>query len=84
MVEGSAFRDALVRGRQLALADYVHALGSLAALVVVVGVAATTLSALLHCQGDNAPRIAVVIADIVLSPMLFLGARCCISTRPPG
>jgi hypothetical protein len=74
MVEGLGFRDALVRGRQLAVADYAHALGSLAALVVVVGVAATTLSALLHSQGDNGQRIAVVISDLVLSPMLFVGA----------
>ena len=74
MVEGLRSRDALVRGRQLAVADYAHALGSLAALVVVVGVAATTLSALLHSQGDNGQRIAVVISDLVLSPLLFLGA----------
>ena len=74
MVEGLRFRDALVRGRQLGVADYVHALGSLAALVVVVGVAATTLSALLHSQGDNGQRIAVAISDLVLSPLLFLGA----------
>jgi hypothetical protein len=74
MVEGLGFRDALVRGRRLAVADYAHALGSLAALVVVVGVAATTLSALLHSQGDNGQRIAVVISDLVLSPMLFIGA----------
>ena len=74
MVEGLRFRDALVRGRQLGLADYAHALGSLAALVVVVGVAATTLSALLHSQGDNGQRVAVAISDLVLSPLLFLGA----------
>jgi ABC-type Na+ efflux pump permease subunit len=74
MVEGLGFRDALVCGRRLAVADYAHALGSLAALVVVVGVAATTLSALLHSQGDNGQRIAVVISDLVLSPMLFIGA----------
>jgi hypothetical protein len=73
MVERLRFRDALVRGRQLGVADYVHALGSLAALVVV-GVAATTLSALLHSQGDNGQRIAVVLSDLVLSPLLFLGA----------
>jgi hypothetical protein len=74
MVEGLRFRDALVRGRQLAVADYAHALGSLAALVVVVGVAEQTLSALLHSQGDNGQRIAVALSDLVLSPLLFLGA----------
>jgi hypothetical protein len=74
MVEGLRFRDALVRGRQLGVADYAHALGSLAALVVVVGLATSTLGALLHSQGDNGQRVAVAISDLVLSPLLFLGA----------
>jgi hypothetical protein len=74
MVEKLHFRDALVRGRQLAVTDFAHALGSLAALVVVVGVAGTTLSALLHSQGDNGQRAAVAASDLVLSPLLFLGA----------
>jgi hypothetical protein len=74
MVEGLRFRDALVRGRQLGWTDYAHALGSIAALVVVVGVAGTTLSALLHSQGDNGQRAAVLVSDLVLSPLLFLGA----------
>ena len=73
MVERLRFRDALVRGRELGTADYVHALGSLAALVVVVGIAANTLSALLHTQGDNGQRAAVFLSDLVLSPLLFLG-----------
>jgi hypothetical protein len=74
MVERLSFREALVRGRQLGVTDYAHALGSLAALVVVVGVAASTLSALLHSQGDNGQRAAVFSSDLVLSPLLFLGA----------
>jgi hypothetical protein len=73
MVERLGFRDSLVRGRRLGTADYVHALGSLAALVVVVGIAADTLSALLHTQGDNGRRLAVFLSDLVLSPMLYLG-----------
>jgi hypothetical protein len=72
-VERLRFRHALFRGRQLGTADYVHALGSLAALVVVVGIAANTLSALLHTQGDNGQRVAVFLSDLVLSPLLFLG-----------
>jgi hypothetical protein len=74
MVERLGFRAALARGRELALADFVHALGSLAALVVVVGVAANTLSALLHTQGDNGQRVAVAASDLVLGPLLFVGA----------
>lgn len=73
MIEGLRFRPALIRGRELGTADYVHALGSLAALVIVVGVAETTLSALLHTQSDNDARVAVFLADLVLSPLLFLG-----------
>ena len=73
MVERTRFRDSLVRGRRLGTADYVHALGSLAALVLVVGIAANTLSALLHTQGDNGQRVAVFLSDLVLSPLLFLG-----------
>jgi hypothetical protein len=74
MVERTSFRGALERGRKLGLADYVHALGSLAALVIVVGVAANTLSALLHTQGDNGQRVAVFLSDLVLSPLLYVGA----------
>ncbi len=73
MIEGRRFRDALVRGRRLGAADYGHALGSLAALVLVVGVAGNTLSALLHTQGDNGQRVAVFLSDLVLSPLLFVG-----------
>jgi hypothetical protein len=73
VVEGLSFRDALERGRRLGVADYVHALGSLAALVIVVGVAETALGALLHSQGAAGQRVAVFLSDLVLSPLLFLG-----------
>ena len=73
MVERLGFRSALERGRKLALADYVHALGSLSALVVVVGIAELTLIALLRSQGDNGQRVAHALADVVLSPLLYLG-----------
>jgi hypothetical protein len=74
MVERTSFRASLVRGRELGVADYVHAVGSLAALVVVVGISSSTLSVLLHTQGDNSRRIAVALSDLVLSPLLFVGA----------
>jgi hypothetical protein len=73
MVERLGFRAALGRGRQLGTADYVHALGSLAALVIVVAFSELTLIALLRSQGDNGQRIAHALADIVLSPLLYLG-----------
>jgi hypothetical protein len=73
MQERLRFRDALVRGRELGSADYVHALGSLAALVVVVGVADSALSGLLNTQGDTDQRVALALSDLVLSPLLFVG-----------
>jgi hypothetical protein len=73
LIEKLTFRAALIRGRELGTADYVHALGSLAALVVVVGVAGQTLSVLLRAQGDTSQRIALGLADLVLSPLLYLG-----------
>jgi hypothetical protein len=72
-VERLGFRAALARGRRLGLADYPHALGSLAALVVVVGVAGNVLSALLHSQGSSGQRVALFLSDLVLGPLLFLG-----------
>jgi hypothetical protein len=73
MIERLGFRAALERGRKLALADYVHALGSLSALVIVVIVSELTLIALLRSQGDNGQRVAHALADLVLSPLLYLG-----------
>jgi hypothetical protein len=72
-VEDLGFRDALVRGRKLGTADYVHALGSLATLVIVVGLSSFTLSSLLHSQGSSGQRVAFFLSDVVLSPLLFLG-----------
>jgi len=73
MKEGLGFRDALARARRLGTADYVHALGSLAALVIVVAASEFTLIALLRSQGDNGERVAHALADLVVSPILYLG-----------
>jgi hypothetical protein len=73
LVERTGFRDSLVRGRILGTADYVHSLGSLATLVLVVGIADETLIGLLHSQSDTVPRIALLLADLVLSPLLYMG-----------
>jgi hypothetical protein len=67
------FRAALVRGRQLAAADYVHALGSLCALAIVYFVTRAMLGVLLHGQADAEVRTAAFIADLVISPLLFIG-----------
>src|SRR6266545_887125 len=65
---------ALRRAGEIGRANYIHALGSLAALVIVFFVARIGLVALLQAQAENTVRIAVALADLVLSPLLFLGA----------
>jgi hypothetical protein len=64
---------ALRRGVELARADYVHSLGSLAALTIIFGVTKLALIVLLHGSADAAERTALFLGDLVLSPLLFLG-----------
>jgi hypothetical protein len=73
MIERLGFRAALQRGRRLAAADYVHALGGLSALLVVVVASELTLILLLRSQGENGDRVAHLLADLVLTPLLYLG-----------
>ena len=73
MYEGLGIRAALRRGLQLGRADLVHAIGGLATVGIVYGVSRGALQVLLHTQGDQAQKIAVVLADILLSPILYLG-----------
>jgi hypothetical protein len=72
--ERLGFREALVRGRRLAAADYVHALGSLCAVAIVYFVTRVMLLLLLRGQADTTERVAAFLADLVISPLLFLGA----------
>jgi hypothetical protein len=73
MYEGLGVRPALRRGFELGRADLVHAIGGLATVCIVYGVSRGALQVLLHTQGDQAQKIAVVLADIVLSPILYIG-----------
>ena len=62
------------RGVQLARADYIHALGSLATLVIVIFLTGLVLFFLLHGLGDSTIRVAAFLALLVLSPLFLLGA----------
>ena len=73
VVEGLPFRRALGRGLALGRADYAHALGSLAAIVIVVFLTQSMLWLLLHQGSEQAARVAVFLANLVVSPLLFLG-----------
>jgi len=74
MKEGLGVRDALKRGLELSRADLTHAIGGLATLAIVVGITRIALEVLLNTQGGQAREIAVVLADLVLSPLLYVGA----------
>jgi hypothetical protein len=74
LVEGLGLRGALTRSLQLARADYIHALGGLCTLAIVV-VASLFLTALaLQNFADNTARVAGFLAGVAISPILFLGA----------
>jgi hypothetical protein len=72
-VEGLGLRAGFARGWKLARADYAHALGGLATLAILVFVCQLFLVFLLHGAADQAIEGAFVMANIVLSPLLFLG-----------
>jgi hypothetical protein len=74
VIERLDFRATFGRATELARADYVHALGSLATLVIVYVLTRLVLVLLLRGSGDQTERIAIFLADLVISPLLFLGA----------
>lgn len=65
---------ALRRAIALSRADFVHALGSLAAVVIVAFVSAGVLQYLLIQFGDTAGSVAAFIAALLLIPLVFLAA----------
>jgi hypothetical protein len=73
VVEDIAPRDSLRRAWQLARADYVHVLGSLATHAIVVFLTQAMLVFILRGAGGAAIDVAVVLANIVISPLLFIG-----------
>jgi len=74
LVEQRGYADALRRGVQLARADYVHALGSLATLAITIFLTGLVIFFSLIEGSGQALRIAAVLAFIVLAPLFVLGA----------
>ena len=74
LVEGTGFRESFRRSIRLGRADYIHALGGLATLVIVFYVIRLMLALLLRGGGEITERSAAALADLVLSPMLFIGS----------
>jgi hypothetical protein len=73
VLEHLGTQAALRRAIQLARADFVHALGSLATLAILFGLVKLTLVLLLRDLGDAGERAALGLGDLVMSPLLFLG-----------
>ena len=60
--------------RTFKLADYVHALGSLATLAIVGLLTQGMLAFLLRGSGGTALSTAFFLANVVISPLLFIGS----------
>jgi hypothetical protein len=73
MVERLPVGRALRRGVALAAVDLVHALGSMATLVLVAFLTQILLFVLLNSASDQATVISGFLANLVVSPLLFLG-----------
>jgi hypothetical protein len=73
MRERLGIRAAIRRGLKLGRAELVHAIGGVATFALVYLVAKGALLVLLHTQGNQTERIAVTLADLVLSPLVFIG-----------
>jgi hypothetical protein len=74
LVERRGFVDALRRGIQLARADYVHAVGSLATLLITIFLTGLVLFFSLRELSNQALRVAALLALLVLTPIFMLGA----------
>jgi len=74
LVERTGFFESFRRSLRLARVDYVHALGGLATLVILFAVVRVMLVLLLRSGSEVAERSAALLGDLVLSPILFVGA----------
>jgi len=74
VIEDLDFRHAIGRGMELGRVDFVHVLGGLATLVIGFALTKGVLFALLHGQAKVQIVSAAFAADLVISPILFLGA----------
>ena len=68
------YADSLRRGVQLARADYVHAIGSLATLAITIFLTGLVVFFAIREGSGQALRIAAVLALLVLAPVFVLGA----------
>jgi len=74
VVEDLRVRAAFARAWQLARADFVHALGSLGTLAILVLLTQAVLAFTLRNFGGAGVAVAFFLASLTVSPLLFIGA----------
>jgi hypothetical protein len=74
VVERLGVQSALRRGWRLARADIVHAIAGLVTLALIYFVVRYALLVTIQQFGDQSQTAAGIIADVVLSPLVFIGA----------
>lgn len=74
VVEGIGARASFARGFRLARADFVHVLGGLATLALVVFITQFSLYFVLREFAESTRIAAAALASLVVSPLVFLGA----------
>jgi hypothetical protein len=74
VVEGTGFGESFKRAVRLGRADYIHAFGGLATLLIVFYLVRLMLALLLRGGGEITERSAAALSDLVLSPLLFIGS----------
>jgi hypothetical protein len=73
-VEELGVRAAFARAVELARASFVHVLGGFATLALVVFVTQAGLYFVLREYAENTQVVAAILASVVVSPLVFLGA----------
>jgi hypothetical protein len=74
LLERTGLAGSFRRSYSLARIDFAHAAGGLATLVIVFYVVRLMLALLLRTGSEVTERSAALLADLVLSPLLFVGA----------
>jgi hypothetical protein len=74
VIERLDFRLAIGRAIELSRADFIHVLGSLATLVIAYVLSRGVMFFLLRGTAKTELGVAAFIADVVISPTIFLGA----------
>lgn len=74
LVEGLGLKRALARGLELARVDFVHVLGGMATLALLVLLTQASLYFVLREYAENTQRVAAALASLVVSPLIFLGS----------